>query len=290
MQCPHCSQDIDLGEVSAGTSVQCPICGGGFIVGASSRPTSAPTPPPEQNMQQGPDGLQMAAPSLWHVVTPDGQRFGPVGESEVIAWIQEGRIGVDARVWRNGLSDWVFIDETLPFSRYYSRHRTGTDIEGFERTLRRASATISVTPAHVPSIRAVSGRGPKPERPASIYWGIGLYVASTILGIREGCSAGTIVGPPPSDAVLVAAVLALGVLLLVLAVDLLGLIMACLGYAWGAILMLCTAVVGYLVVAAINSSSLLTLANVAGIVCLVCFLLPPSWEYYRRSAAYRARQ
>jgi len=74
--------------------------------------------------------------------------------------------------------------------------------------------------------------------------------------------------------------------------DIVGLIMACLGREWGAILMTCTTAVGWVLSLAIipmgiGWDPLYILAQICGATSLVCFLGPNAGDYYRQSDAYR---
>lgn len=133
----------------------------------------------------------------------------------------------------------------------------------------------------------------KPEVPTVVMVGLALYIVSFAVGLIGGI----ITGEPGIDEASAGPILGLGcIALLVLAADILGVVMACLGRAWGAILMMFSFGVGFLVSVAMAGVApslppfcypVAILSRVSGIASLVCFLVPSAWRYYEASAAYR---
>ena len=131
----------------------------------------------------------------------------------------------------------------------------------------------------------------KPERPDVVKLGLALYIAAFVLGVING----VIAHEPEMDKEMLATLLGLGCIsLLLVPADILGLVMACLGRAWGAILMICTTALDFLLWAAMAAaapslvfSPIAILSTISSITSLVCFILPSAWGYYADSGAYR---
>jgi hypothetical protein len=124
--------------------------------------------------------------------------------------------------------------------------------------------------------------------------GLAMYIANFVLGFSIGLFYYGLYGPPEISEENAAGLSGIACLLLILEpADIVGFIMACLGRAWGAILMTCTtAVGGILGLAAVNMmgigwSPIRVLGSIFGVASLVCFLVPSAWAYYRQSDAYR---
>ena len=122
--CLGCGKILRLPDAVAGTKGKCNHCGAIIRV-----PTPEEQPIIEATLEFQPTATAKSQPQQppasegkkWHILTPDGQKYGPVDESEVITWIQQGRIGVDTSVWREGMGDWALIESTPLFSQYCSR-------------------------------------------------------------------------------------------------------------------------------------------------------------------------
>lgn len=126
----------------------------------------------------------------------------------------------------------------------------------------------------------------KPSMPGVFKAGIGLYVGAfvfAVLGDLAGYGSVHLAEDELAGLVCVASLL--------LPLQIMGLVMACFGRAWGAILMICTTAAGLLlwipVVAAIGISPLEFLSTGLGIGSLVCFIVPDAWDYYRNSERFR---
>lgn len=52
------------------------------------------------------DPLSEDPTAQWYMQCAGGERFGPALADEVKLWLQQGRMGADALVWRSGWGDW----------------------------------------------------------------------------------------------------------------------------------------------------------------------------------------
>lgn len=143
----------------------------------------------------------------------------------------------------------------------------------------------------------VSSRAPqKPKVPRIMVLGLKLYVASLVLGF---ISLGFHEQPAPEmDERIMPVLLILWCVSFVrIPVEILGIVMAWLGRAWAAVVIICNFGVGLsvaLAIAAIDApfpgvwpSILGVLAGLSYMVGVACFLLPSAWGYYEASAGYR---
>lgn len=130
---------------------------------------------------------------------------------------------------------------------------------------------------------------PEPRMPDLMTAGIAMYIAHFVLGLASGLFHGS----PEISEENAAGLAQLGCLALILVpADIVGFIIACLGRAWGAILMTCATVIGWIlgfavITMGIGLNALDLLTNILGAASLVCFLVPSAWAYYRQSEAYR---
>lgn len=144
-----------------------------------------------------------------------------------------------------------------------------------------------------PSIETTAQRRvvqPEPRMPDVMKVGLAMYIASFVLGLASGLLGGSLEVSEENAAGL----LGMGCLaLLLLPADIVGLVMACLGRAWGAILMICTTAVGLILSLASAGFvagpgiPLYIVSWVLGIASLICFVVPSAWAFYRQSEAYR---
>jgi hypothetical protein len=62
----------------------------------------------------GLDPMSEAPSAVWYVRPPSGGQFGPADATIMRRWLQEGRIGAEALVWREGWSGWNLAREVFP--------------------------------------------------------------------------------------------------------------------------------------------------------------------------------
>lgn len=154
----------------------------------------------------------------------------------------------------------------------------------------------------------------KPTLAPVIAWGLGLYITSFVLGILAEVADARGIGwleelllkellpaapPKPELSVL----LVVGIILAF--ADLLGVIMATLGYAWGAVLRIVLffpSVVFYLITPTLitpipGTSShsrefwvFYSSSFFVSIASFICYIVPPAWQYYRECKRYRLKR
>ena len=111
VECPHCGQTLEVDEGSE-AMVKCPICEKGFNWQRALN-LSAPAAP------------QVATPitpgARWYFATLDGTQYGPTSEAEIVNGIRDGRIPGGSLVWRSGMSNWVPVESTAPFSALFQQ-------------------------------------------------------------------------------------------------------------------------------------------------------------------------
>lgn len=137
-----------------------------------------------------------------------------------------------------------------------------------------------------------SRQGGKPAMPPVILWGLGLYIFTCFLGLVHGALVGL-----PGDMSEEQARTLVGlacIALFLFPAEVLGVVLACLGHAWGAILLICITALSLLVRLAGAAAApflfmrpLGVISSVTGIASLICFVVPSAWRYYDASAAYR---
>lgn len=156
----------------------------------------------------------------------------------------------------------------------------------------RVEAAPVPSPPPVPSAQPRGGL-PRPRMPGVMQAGLAMYIVSFVLGVASGCSE-TWPELPAVSREQAAGLLGMGcIALLILPADVLGLIMACWGRAWGAIVLLCTTATGFLLSSVSANyvpapkSPLYILAMVLGVASVICFVVPPAWAFYRQSEEYR---
>ena len=98
--CPKCRFTLKAPEEKAGAATQCPKCG--CPVQVPGRPASIPPVVPDVLPVKG---QAAAAPRQWHY-SRDGQRFGPLAETEINQAIGRGELRPHDPVWRQGMPGW----------------------------------------------------------------------------------------------------------------------------------------------------------------------------------------
>ncbi len=114
VSCPGCSRRLSVPESAAGKQIKCPTCAHVFSMndakpaGTSSAgaQTSAGAPAPRPSSAGGTD--------MWHIHTPDNQKYSPVSKTELDTWAAEGRLRADFQLFRVGGDQWVPAAQIYP--------------------------------------------------------------------------------------------------------------------------------------------------------------------------------
>ena len=104
--CPACGRTLRVADQHAGKQIRCPACQQVSV--APRGPQDAATP------ATSPATEQATNPPVWHVRTPEGAAYGPIGWSEVLGWVAEGRIAADCELAESGQGPWQPAASFLP--------------------------------------------------------------------------------------------------------------------------------------------------------------------------------
>lgn len=212
----------------------------------------------------------------WYAYTGDRQ-YGPVSDQHLARWLHEGRIGPDDYVWREGMTHWARPQEVPELSDCMARAAAAGARQGPwppDSALARSTG-----PAQSPSV------------PGVLWVGVGIYAVLFLIGCGIGFAEGAAGHDPGVDMELACVI---GVLTMVLlAADVVGMVMACLGRAWGAVLYTVAMAIWFLVSLALYAAETIEFTPVEllvwmlSIASVVCFMTPTAWSYYRASEAFR---
>ncbi len=57
---------------------------------------------------------KVAEKAEWHMMTDEGEEFGPITKSELDSWVQEGRVDAKCQVLKDGWEQWKWADDVYP--------------------------------------------------------------------------------------------------------------------------------------------------------------------------------
>jgi phage FluMu protein Com len=100
LRCPGCGRMLRVAELHTGKKLRCPAC----------QHISTAAPPGESAAAEGDQ-------ATWHLRTPDGQIFGPVGWPQMVQWAAEGRIAADCFLGNSASGPWRGAAEIFPSLR-----------------------------------------------------------------------------------------------------------------------------------------------------------------------------
>jgi uncharacterized membrane protein len=119
--------------------------------------------------------------------------------------------------------------------------------------------------------------------------GLAMYIFSFVFGLASP----SVSGSRELSKEEAAALLGLGIIALpLISANIVGLITACLGRAWGAILMICTTAITMVLLSGCTDilplgEPLYALSGILSLASLICFAVPSAWTYYRQCEEHR---
>ncbi len=119
ISCPKCKTRYKVSDAAAGKVVRCKVVGCGQVFAAKNATEHArdiATPPPvppilEKSSGDSEKDVKPAPDAQWYYVK-DGERIGPLSESQMAALIKEGKLDRGASVWRSGRPTWDLLEST----------------------------------------------------------------------------------------------------------------------------------------------------------------------------------
>jgi hypothetical protein len=106
ISCPGCGRKLHVDSEDQGKQIRCPVC-----QQISAVPAMAENPQMTDGQMAGADGL---AATNWHMRTPEGAVYGPVGWTQVESWATEGRIAADCELAESDDGPWRAATELIP--------------------------------------------------------------------------------------------------------------------------------------------------------------------------------
>lgn len=140
--------------------------------------------------------------------------------------------------------------------------------------------------------------GGGPAMPSYFWLGVGLYILSGLILLGQllaelAVASDAEFDEPTTAAEGAAACIFLPLILGILALDVVALVMACRGRAWGAIVMIATTAFALVLTPFVATelsgagAALEAFSTLVGLGSLAVFVLPRSWTYYREHARWR---
>src|SRR5262245_35879123 len=111
--CPTCGRTLRVADEHAGKQIRCPACQQISVTPGNPENSAATAAEPERTA------------TSWHVRTPDGPIYGPIGWDEVLVWAAEGRITADCELSESVQGPWHSATELVPNLPTLGRHPSG---------------------------------------------------------------------------------------------------------------------------------------------------------------------
>ncbi len=98
------------------------------VAAAKSSTAKTATRPAASAPRPAADPITEAPDAVWYVRPPSGGQYGPADGDIMRRWLEEGRVGADSLVWREGWPDWKIAASAFPTLRQASSQlvETGT--------------------------------------------------------------------------------------------------------------------------------------------------------------------
>lgn len=191
--CSSCNKGLRVPAKYAGKRVKCPNCNQPIDVLPSPKRSSVP-PVAAPAAKAPPPQRAPLAPADWHVLSHDGNQYGPIAKSELDGWVTEGLLSPACQV-RSGNAPWQPACQLYPqlASEAASAPAGGAPqfAEGYEPvlTLIKSNAS-SMASTYLHSSLGGIGRGNAIVRSETYQFG-------EARSFWERVKAGTIIGPLP---------------------------------------------------------------------------------------------
>ena len=103
--CKKCARKLRVADEFSGRKARCPHCKNVYTVPQALDAESVDPVSPLKTVDHSrqPD----SSAEQWRLRTEDGNVYGPVGKTEIDAWLTEGRITVGCHLQRDGSMEWT---------------------------------------------------------------------------------------------------------------------------------------------------------------------------------------
>ena len=157
--CAGCGMHLRVADEHAGKQARCPKCGHVTHVSAGAVPAGPPGVGEAGTVAASSfpatAGATTGAVSggMWHLLTPEGYRYGPVDKSELDRWVAEGRVNRLCKLRVDGEGRWRGAEEV------YSALRAASTGPGSQAALGATPAGMVATPMQPSGQNPFADRG-----------------------------------------------------------------------------------------------------------------------------------
>jgi len=106
------------------------------------------------------DPIAEAPAAVWYVRPPSGGQYGPANGEVMRGWLDDGRVGADALVWREGWEEWAGADTIFPELMPQPSPSETPKVSSGPAVLPASSPAPSVTPARPAPYRRPQSSSP----------------------------------------------------------------------------------------------------------------------------------